>query len=73
MKRRVVKEWTCDRCGRIIEGRIFRPLGMGKSRVHIDIGLYYYKDKRDLCSYCANDLAEVIDNYLKRGNKNDTA
>lgn len=71
MKRKTVREWTCDRCGKTVDkDTTFRPLEIGKSRVRIEVGLYYYKNKRDLCSDCANGLAEMIDNYL-RGEKND--
>lgn len=67
MKRRVVREWTCDRCGKTVDNdTIFRPYGIGRSKVHISIGIVYYALDKDLCSECANGLANVIENYMRR-------
>lgn len=68
MKKTKVREWTCDRCGKTIESknRIIRPFGMGKSRIRIEIGLYYYENKQDLCYDCANELVVTIRDYLRK-------
>lgn len=67
MKRRVVRRWTCDRCGKTVDkDTIFRPLNIGRTKVHIDIGIQYYDLDKDLCSECAKGLTNVIDNYLWR-------
>lgn len=67
MKRRVVREWTCDRCGKTVDGyKIFRPLNIGRSKVHISIGILYYDLDKDLCSECAKGLTDMIDDYLWR-------
>lgn len=62
MKKTKVREWTCDRCGKTIESknRIIRPFGMEKSRIHIDVGFYYFERNNDLCSDCAKKLIDTI-------------
>lgn len=67
MKKSRVVEWTCDRCGKTVRGySIFRPYGIGRSKVHIDIGILSYVLNKDLCSECAKGLTNVIDDYLLR-------
>lgn len=67
MKKSRIVEWTCDRCGKTVDGyKIFRPLNIGRTKVHIDIGMQYYDLDKDLCSECAKGLTNVIDDYLWR-------
>lgn len=66
MKKTKVREWTCDKCGKKIESKIFRPFGIGKSRIRIEIGLYNYECKQDLCSDCAIELTETIEDCLRK-------
>ena len=67
MKKSRIVEWTCDRCGKTIEGySIFRPYGMDKSKIYIGLGSVYYENKLDLCSDCASELAETIKDCLRK-------
>lgn len=67
MRKTKITEWKCDKCGKAIEGNmIFRPFGMGKSRIRIEIGLYCYECKQDLCSDCAIELTETIEDCLRK-------
>lgn len=67
MKKSRVREWTCDKCGKTVEGySIFRPFDIGRTKVHIDIGLMDYDLDKDLCSDCAEKLTNIINDYLWR-------
>ncbi len=76
MRKSKITEWKCDRCGKTIESRnrILYPFGIGMTRICIDrkcieTGLYYcdrYERNKDLCSDCAKELIDIINDYFRK-------
>lgn len=71
MKKTKVREWTCDRCGKTATTTSFvRPLSMGKTKIYIGMGLYYSREKWDLCTECAYTLTEILEEYISKKDTN---
>lgn len=62
MKKTKVREWTCDKCGKTVKSnnKIVYPFEIGKSRIRIELGFYYFESKKDLCFDCAKKLIDTI-------------
>lgn len=70
MKRTKIREWTCDKCGKTATTTSFvRPLSIGKTKFNVSMGLYYYREKWDLCTECAYTLTDILEKYMSKKEK----
>ena len=74
MKRKVVTQWTCDKCGKVFKNcGIFRPMGIGSLKIVQEFNYIYGWTSRqhyDLCCDCAENFSNLVNDWISGEKKN---
>ena len=76
MKRKVITQWTCDKCGKVFEngGRISRPMGLCDLKIIQEFNYivgWTSKKHYDLCCDCSEEFFKLVKDWISRKRQED--
>lgn len=68
MKRKVITQWTCDKCGKVFEnGGHSRPLGVCNLKIVQDFNYicgWTSRKHYDLCLDCSENFSKLVKDWI---------